>query len=193
MSGVWLSIREPRLSILSGDNHARIGIDVCLELTSVCIVDAKVGKVPRNKFASRVRQLVTDHALLERIPETKGGIADPIQQTRQCRPSDCSLRQSLPPAHDRTKRRSVGGHTYKSTIDDPHRIKNSKAAGPLFGLTHGKYQSGATDVTGGITRAGDEMVRTALYESANVLLSHDRRFSALKRWGVAVAKRRGLK
>jgi len=44
----------------------------------------------------------------------------------------------------------------------------------------------------GITRVGDEMVRTALYESANVLLSRDMRFSALKRWGLEVAKRRGF-
>ena len=83
--------------------------------------------------------------------------------------------------------------TYKSAIDDPQRIKKSKSAGPLFGLTPRKYQSGETDVTGGITRVGDEMVRTALYEAANVLLSRVTRFSALKRWGLEVAKRRGLK
>jgi transposase len=37
------------------------------------------------------------------------------------------------------------------------------------------------------------MVRTVLYEAANVLLSRVTRFSALKRWGLEVAKRRGLK
>jgi transposase len=56
-----------------------------------------------------------------------------------------------------------------------------------------KYQSGEKDVTGGITRTGDEMVRTALYEAANVLLSRITRFSKLKRWGMDVAKRRGSK
>jgi transposase len=61
--------------------------------------------------------------------------------------------------------------TYKSAIDDPNRITKSKAAGALFGLTPKKYQSGEKDVTGGITRAGDEIVRTALYEAANVLLA----------------------
>src|SRR6266446_5811376 len=54
-------------------------------------------------------------------------------------------------------------------------------------------QSGEKDVTSGITRAGDEMVRTALYEAANVLLSRITRFSKLKRWGIDVAKRRGSK
>lgn len=68
----------------------------------------------------------------------------------------------------------------------------SKAIGPWFGLTPKKYQSGETDVTGGITRVGDTMVRTALCEATNILLSRVMRFSALKRWGMEVAKRRGL-
>lgn len=71
--------------------------------------------------------------------------------------------------------------TYKSAMDDPSRIANSKAAGALFGLTPKRYQSGEKDVTGGVTRAGDEMVRTALYEAANVLLARITRFSKLKR------------
>src|SRR5262245_43739590 len=83
--------------------------------------------------------------------------------------------------------------TYNSAIDDPHRIVKSKAAGALFGLTPKKYQSGEKDVTGGITLAGDETVRTVLYEATNVLLSRITRFSKLKRWGIDVAKRRGSK
>jgi transposase len=60
---------------------------------------------------------------------------------------------------------------FKTAVDDPARVKKSKAVGAPFGLTSGKYQSGETDVTGAITRVGDEMVRTALYEAANTLLS----------------------
>jgi transposase len=86
-------------------------------------------------------------------------------------------------------RELVTGHA----VDDPSRIAKSKAVGALFGLTPKKYQSGEKDVTGGITRTGDEMVRTALYEAANVLLSRITRFSKLKRWGMDVAKRRGSK
>ena len=54
----------------------------------------------------------------------------------------------------------------ESAIDDPNRITKSKAAGALFCLTPRKYQSGEKDITSGITRVGDEMVRTALYEAA---------------------------
>lgn len=37
------------------------------------------------------------------------------------------------------------------------------------------------------------MVRTALYEAANTLLLRVTRFSALKRWGMDIAQRRGTK
>src|SRR5258708_28550378 len=70
--------------------------------------------------------------------------------------------------------------TYKSAMDDPSRIAKSKAAGALFGLTPKKYQSGEKDVTGGVTRAGGAMVRTALYETAKVLLLRITRVSKLQ-------------
>src|SRR5262245_29092305 len=56
---------------------------------------------------------------------------------------------------------------YKSALDDPGRIKKSRNAGPLFGFTPRRYQSGETDITGGISRVGDEMVRTALRRSGH--------------------------
>ena len=65
--------------------------------------------------------------------------------------------------------------------------------GAHFGLTPKKYQSGEIDVTGGISKVGDAMVRTALYEAANAVLSRPTRFSTLKRWAMEVARRRGLK
>jgi transposase len=83
--------------------------------------------------------------------------------------------------------------TFKSAIDDPGRIAKSKTVGALFGLVAKKYQSGERDVAGGITRTGDESVRTALSEAANVMLTRTTRFSSLKRWALEVAKRRGLK
>ena len=84
------------------------------------------------------------------------------------------------------------GVAWQGTLDSYDR-EQVAPVGALFGLTPKKYQSGEKDVTGGITRAGDEMVRTALYEAANVLLSRITRFSRLKRWGMDVAKRRGSK
>ena len=83
--------------------------------------------------------------------------------------------------------------TFTSAIDDPARFRHSRDVGAHFGLTPKKYQSGETDVTGGISKAGDAAVRTALYEAANVMLTRAGGFSTLKRWGLEVAKRRGMR
>ena len=48
-------------------------------------------------------------------------------------------------------------------------------------------------MTGSITKVGDRMVRTALYEAASVMLTRTVRFSALKAWAMAVARRRGTR
>ena len=82
--------------------------------------------------------------------------------------------------------------TFKVAVDDPGRFTSSKAVGPHFGLTPKKYQSGETDITGAITKTGDAMVRGALYEAAQVMLTRVKGFSTLKRWAVNVAKRRGM-
>ena len=58
---------------------------------------------------------------------------------------------------------------YKTAVDDPARFRKSKDLGPYFGLTPSKYQSGEVDWTGRISKVGDAMVRTALFEAANVM------------------------
>jgi len=83
--------------------------------------------------------------------------------------------------------------TFKSGVDDPTRFRHSRDVGPHFGLTPRKYQSGELDVTGSITKVGDRMVRTALYEAASVMLTRTVHMSALKSWALGIAKRRGTK
>ena len=83
--------------------------------------------------------------------------------------------------------------TYKSAVDDPRRFAKSKAVGAHFGMTQKRYQSGETDINGSISKVGDATVRTALFEAANAVLTRSRRFSSLKRWGLNVAKHRGMK
>lgn len=53
-----------------------------------------------------------------------------------------------------------------------------------FGLGIGK-------IPGGITRAGDGMVRAMLHEAAQAMLTRTRSVSRLKAWGLRVARRRG--
>jgi transposase len=61
----------------------------------------------------------------------------------------------------------------------------------VFGLTSSKYQSGEVDWSSKISRCGDEMMRTMLYEVAQSMLHSQR--SWLKGWAMQIARRRGMK
>jgi transposase len=80
---------------------------------------------------------------------------------------------------------------YYSAIDDPGRFRRSKDVGPYLGLTPKRYQSGEVDHAGGISKCGDRLTRSLLFEAAGVLLSRTRAPSALKDWGHAIARRSG--
>jgi transposase len=82
--------------------------------------------------------------------------------------------------------------TFRATIDRPDRFRRSRDVGAHLGLTPKRYQSGETDVQGGISRCGDELARTALYEAAHSLLVRSRKWSTLRAWGMQVARRRGM-
>ena len=83
--------------------------------------------------------------------------------------------------------------TYRATVDVPVRFRKSKSVGAVFGLTCAKYQSGEIDRTGAISRCGDQMVRTTLYEAAQILLVRSTKWSWLKAWAMQIARRRGMK
>ena len=60
---------------------------------------------------------------------------------------------------------------YRATIDDPTRFKKSRSVGAYAGLTTRRYASGEIDWTGRISKCGDAVLRSYLYEAANVLLT----------------------
>jgi hypothetical protein len=82
---------------------------------------------------------------------------------------------------------------FLATIDDPRRFKRSRSVGAYAGLTTRRYASGEIDWTGRISKCGDKMLRSYLYEAANVLLTRVAKWSALKAWGIRLAKRSGLR
>src|SRR5215212_11022950 len=70
--------------------------------------------------------------------------------------------------------------------------RKSKSVGAVFGLTCSRYQSGEIDWSGKISRCGDEMMRTMLYEAAQSMM-HSKKWSWLKAWAMQIARRRGMK
>lgn len=157
----------------------------------------KVGMVGTVKFDARIRELVADHPDLAAITEPL------LIARRVLREQLGTLHRQLLAAvrHDEVCRRlmttpgvgPVVALTFRATIDVPARFTSSKAVGAVFGLTPRRYQSGEIDRMGGISKCGDAMMRTVLFEGAQVMLTRTTKWSWLKAWGMKIAQRRGMK
>jgi len=157
----------------------------------------KVGKTTKRSFAARSGALVAGHPALEAIAAATLAVHAVLvrefnnfeKQVRTLSLLDAKARllMSTP---------AVGpiiSLTYASAIDDPARFTSSKRAGPLFGLTPKKYQSGETDYSGRISKNGDASVRAALYEAAHIILTKPIKGCAqLKSWAMRIARRAGM-
>lgn len=75
------------------------------------------------------------------------------------------------PAFDDGPRGALVAFTYRATIDQPQRFVHSMAVGAHVRLTPRRHQSGEIDYDGGIVKSGDSLLRTMLYEAAQVLLT----------------------
>ncbi len=82
---------------------------------------------------------------------------------------------------------------FHSAIDEPARFRRSRSVGAYFGLTPRRYASGEVDWTGRISKCGDAMVRSYLFEAAGVLLTRVPQWCKLKAWGHRLWKRIGFK
>lgn len=156
----------------------------------------KLGTPGRAAFAGRVRELAGDDqavsAIVEPLLAILATMLDQLSRlTKQVQDivrgeEVCRRLMSVP---------GVGPITalaFRATIDRPDRFRRSRDVGPHLGLTPARYQSGETDIQGRISRCGDELARTALYEAAHTLLVRSKKWSALRAWGLKVAKARGM-
>lgn len=155
-----------------------------------------LGKVTAREFESRVRELLSESDLHV--------IADPLLNARRVLREEFGRLDNLLvrlARDDALSRRlmtvpgvgPVVALTFRATVDVPARFTRSRDVGAHFGLTPRKYQSGEVDRTGRISKWGDAMMRSALYEAAQVLLTRVKRWSALKAWAAHVSRRRGHK
>jgi transposase len=157
----------------------------------------KVGPISRGRFEARLRELVDGHPILETVIGSMLAARTALEtEFKRLHREVLAIVRTDPVCRQLMSVPGVGAIvaiTFKSGVDDPMRFRRSRDVGPHFGLTPRKYQSGELDVTGSISKVGDRMVRTALYEAASVMLTRTVRFSALKAWAMAVARRRGTK
>ncbi|RWM46175.1 MAG: IS110 family transposase [Mesorhizobium sp.] len=155
----------------------------------------KVGMVGAVKFEHRIRELT------EGMPDL-AEIVEPLLEARS------KLRENFAALHRKllaivrdnevcrrlTTIPGVGpvvALAYTATIDIPARFRNSKAVGPILGLTPVLHESGESRRIGRISCCGDRMMRTLLYEAAQTLLTRVTKWSWLRAWAMNVARRRG--
>jgi transposase len=164
---------------------------------SLKIFGLKIGRVTKYTFERRVHELVDDrarlaaaiapmlrarHVLFEEFNRLHRLVLDAVRGDHVCR------RFTTVPG--------VGPITalaFKTAVETPERFAKSKTVGAYFGLTPRRYSSGQIDYQGHISKCGDGLVRSTLYEAASVLLTRVRAPSALKFWGLRIAKRAGAK
>ncbi len=156
----------------------------------------KVGMVGTVRFEARIKELV------ENLPDLAALIEPLLIVRRTLREQFCILHRRLLAIvrDDEVCRRlmtapgvgPVVSLTYRATVDVPARFRKSKAVGAVFGLTCAKYQSGEVDWSGRISRCGDEMMRTMLYEAAQSMM-RSKKWSWLKAWAMQIARRCGMK
>jgi transposase len=155
----------------------------------------KVGMVGAVKFEARIRELVEDlpdlAILIEPLLVVRRVLREQVGILHRrllaiVRDDDVCRRLMTVPGVG-----PVVALTYRATVDVPARFRKSKSVGAVFGLTPSRDQSGERDCQGAISRCGDEMMRTALYEAAQVMLMHSVKWSWLKAWAMKIARHRG--
>lgn len=156
----------------------------------------KVGAVSKRQFEARIRELVEAHPRLAAIIEPILAVRTILRtQVNALHEMLLDLVRDDPVCRRFMTVPGVGpvvAMTYRATIDVPARFAKSRSVGAHCGLTPRKHQSGEVDRTGRISKCGDEGLRVALYESAQVLMRRSGRWSSLKAWGIRLARRRGL-
>jgi transposase len=188
---LWRSLLVARRTVLNEMRSIENVVRAVLRKGGV-----KLGTPARAAFAGRVRELAGGDALVMALVEPLLAIlatmGDQLARlTKQVlgivRGEEvCRRLMSVP---------GVGPITalaFRATIDRPERFRRSRDVGAHLGLTPARYQSGETDISGKVSRCGDELARTALYEAAHTLLVRSRKWSALRAWGMKVAKARGM-
>jgi transposase len=156
-----------------------------------------IGKAGGNVFHRRAEELIGEHGLLQQAIRPLLKVREIVVReiadlTRKlltlARTNEASRRLMTVPGIG-----PITALAYQSAIDDPTRFRRSRSVGAYFGLTSRRHASGEIDWSGRISKCGDGMVRTYLFEAAGVLLTRVPQWCALKAWGIRLSKRIGFK
>ena len=83
--------------------------------------------------------------------------------------------------------------SFSAAVEAPGHFRRSRSVGAYLGLTPKRHQSGEIDHSAGVSKRGDKLLRSYLFEAAAALLIRVQRPSALKAWGLGLVQRLGFK
>jgi transposase len=83
--------------------------------------------------------------------------------------------------------------SFSAAVEAPSYFRRSRSVGAYLGLTPRRIQSGEIDRNAGVSKRGDRLLRSYLFEAAASLLVRVQRPSALRTWGLALVQRLGFK
>ena len=156
-----------------------------------------VGKVGDRGYEVRVRELTAGEAGLEDTVLALLAVRERLeQQIGALETQILSFAKHSNPCRRLMTIPGVGALTAVSfvpAVDDPARFRRSSGVGAYFGLTPRRHQSGEVDRDGKVSKCGDTLTRTYLFEAAGALLSRVSKWSALKAWGTRLARKVGGK
>jgi transposase len=156
----------------------------------------KLGTPSRKDFAARVREMAgAEPELMAMLEPLLAVLASMMEELARLTRLELDIVKNEKTCRQLMTSPGIGpitALTYRATIDRPERFERSRDVGAHLGLTPSRYQSGETDITGRISRCGDELARTGLVEAAHTLLVRSSKWSALRVWGLAIARRRGM-
>jgi len=145
------------------------------------------------KLAGRVRSALEERPDLKPMIEPLLAIAEALKtQIERFDEAVMAEAKSSPASRLLMTVGGVGPITalaFASTIDDASRFSKSRDVGAYVGLTSRRFQSGEMDYSGRISKHGDSLLRSLLYETANSLLTIVRRPNPLKDWARRIKRR----
>jgi transposase len=157
----------------------------------------RIGKAGGNVFSRRVEELIADQSLLKEAVRPLLAVRESVRREI----ADLHRKLLALAREDKDSRRSmtvpgIGPITalaFHSVIDEPARFRRSRSVGAYIGLTPRRFASGEVDWSGRISKCGDRMLRSYLFEAAGVLLTRVPQWCKLKAWGHRLWKRIGFK
>ncbi len=147
-------------------------------------------------FERKVRATVDGHQLLQKMVDPLMQVLRTVQE--QVTALDALLKDYAENDKICTHLMTVPGVgivtavAFIAAVDDPKRFRKSRSVGAYFGLTNKRHTWKCGRCNPPRQTDSDRLVRSYLYEAACCLLTRTKRWSALKSWGLRIAKRSSM-